>query len=485
MTDLLLVVGKGRAQSAISSLADSVEAQAQNLGVSVARIEQAGTVSSLTQQVAALVQEHSPTVVVPVGYTAAVTLAEYAWDCAFVPALPDVPGSDAGPFESVLEKLASLVRVSDYLITPDEGTRSILEYRVAGAGGRVLVPENLEPLRQLAQEALEVTPTRVLVSGHDLRFAADTLRFLQRTPNVEVRVQHWELAQAEPDETQRADVEWAGVVLAEWAGRQAVWFSQNLQPEQRLLVRLHGFEASAEWIDQLDLERVEKVLLVSEFYREQVAQKLGWDEQKLAVIPNAVEAMTLARAKRNDARFHLGMLGFVPLLKRPDLAVEVLELLLEKDERFTLHLRGKQPWQHDWIWQRDLYEVDAFSELYQRIGLDERLRQRVVFEPYGANVESWLSGIGWILSLSDRETFHLAAAEGMASGAVPVFMKRNGVTEIFSDRWVFDSPSEIANFIYKTVAEDVWLQESESAQNYATRFDTAFARTLWQEAIFR
>lgn len=485
MADLLLLAGRGNSQGLIDSLANQLEAEARSLGLTVQRVGQAGSVSTLASEVAGYLKQYDPRVLVPVGYTAAVTLAEFSWGIPVVPALPDIPGSAVSPFPSTLEKLGALAQVSDFFIATGEAERSSLEYRVAGAAGKVLLPDELPAVQELCRDLPEVSPTRVLVSGHDFRFVADLVRFLRRFTGVEVRLQRWDLAQAEPTDAQRADAEWADVVLAEWAGRQAVWFSQNLAEHQRLLVHLHGFEASAAWISELNIDRIEKVIFVSDFYREQVKQALGWAQEKLAVIPNAVETAALARQKRKGACFHLGMLGFTPFLKRPDIAVKVLSLLLEKDDRFILHLRGKSPWQHDWLWQRNLIETDAYQELYQQIAESDSLRQHLVFEPYGANVESWFRGIGWVLSLSDRETFHVAAAEGMASGAVPVFLQRDGVTEVFSDRWVFDSPEAIARFIYETVSNDVWQQESDSAQSYAARFDRALVRTLWQEAIFR
>lgn len=485
MSDVLLLVGKGQAEEALEQAAQRVYESLTSLGLSVALEYQGCLMSELTAQTGSLLAQHeNPRLLVTVGFTASVTLAEASFkDVAYVPILPDNPGNAAGPFDKSMQQLERLVVASDYLAVLDEPSRAFMEYRIAGASGKILVPEQLRPLKTICEPLRSGQPRKILVSGHDFRFIGDAVAHLSRLPGVEVRVHEWKLSEAEPTDEQRQDAEWADVVLAEWAGRNAVWFSQNLGEHQRLVVHLHGFEADAVWIDQLHFERVEKLVVVSDFYRQKLIAEKGWSEDKLTVIPNTLETAVFERDKRKDARFHLAMIGFTPLLKRADLAIEVLRRLLEKDDRYVLHLRGEAPWKHDWVWNRRVREVDAFAELYAQIGQDSRLRDHVVFERYDSNVEAWLSGIGWVLSLSDRETFHLAAAEGMASGAVPVFLPRDGVTEIFSDRWVFEDPQAIADFIYLTVNDDKWQSESIAAQAYATRFDVVQARILWQEVL--
>lgn len=127
--------------------------------------------------------------------------------------------------------------------------------------------------------------------------------------------------------------------------------------------------------------------------------------------------------------------------------------------------------------------VDAYRSLYREIGNSPELLSHIAFESPGSNIESWFSKIGWILSLSERETFHLAAAEGMASGAVPVFLPRLGLDEIFTDRWIFDTPEAIADFIYSQVHTQHWVKESSRAQKYARRFDFMQHAQEWIEVF--
>ena len=56
----------------------------------------------------------------------------------------------------------------------------------------------------------------------------------------------------------------------------------------------------------------------------------------------------------------------------------------------------------------------------QRIQTSRAVAGRGRLRQFGPDVGTWLRRIGFILSTSDDESFHLAPAEGMASGAVPV-----------------------------------------------------------------
>ena len=50
------------------------------------------------------------------------------------------------------------------------------------------------------------------------------------------------------------------------------------------------------------------------------------------------------------------MVGMVPKSKRLDRAIQLLELLLEKDEFYELHIAGKGPDDYPWLMKRQRIE---------------------------------------------------------------------------------------------------------------------------------
>ncbi|WP_120520402.1 glycosyltransferase family protein [Arthrobacter celericrescens] len=312
---------------------------------------------------------------------------------------------------------------------------------------------------------------RVLVAGHDFKFAGELIDVLSQRQDVELRADHW-VAQNQQDEAQsRTLLEWADLIFCEFASHNAVWYSWEKLPGQTLVVRFHGYELFSPWIQEINLANVDRIIFVSEFYRNKVIEELGWPREKTAVIPNVVDVLDLNRPKKDGARFHIGIAGIVPILKRPDRALDILEQLLATDPRYTVHIRGRAPWDYGWMWQDEVIR-EAYEAFYERIALNPGLRRRVAFDEFGPDMGRWFQNIGWMLSPSFRETFHLAPVEGMASGAVPVVWEREGAEEIFGNEWVHEDTSAAVEYI-KRVNENPedYAKASEAAVAHARQFD--------------
>lgn len=322
-------------------------------------------------------------------------------------------------------------------------------------------------------------PVRLLMAGHDLKFAGELLEMLRSHPGIDLRVDEWEGLHKHDEQRSQELLDWAEVVLCEWAGKNAVWYSQRKKPQQRLLVRLHGFEVNAPWLGDIDFDAVEALLTVSNLMVDRVLKATSWSVDKVHVVPNALDAADLSRSKLPGAPHRLGLIGVVPFLKRPDRAVDVLELLLAEEERFTLHIRGRMPWEYPHVWNRPV-EQEAYLDFFERVGSNPVLRDAVVFEPFGADMGSWLRKIGFVLSTSSDESFHLAPAEGMAGGAVPVVWQRPGSVDIFGEDLVVADAEAAARRILDLVnrPED-YARESVSMRQRALTWDIHTVNSLW------
>lgn len=326
-------------------------------------------------------------------------------------------------------------------------------------------------------------PTRILLVGADFKFAGELLEALAQRDDVELRVDLWETNGGPVPVDNTSLLEWADVVLCEFASRNAVWYSHHVGPGQRLVLHLHGYELRQPPIHEIKIDAVETVVFASEFYRAKALAATGWPREKTSVISNPVNTVDLARTKLDDARFHLGMAGYVPELKRPDRALDLLELLLERDPRYVLHLRGHNPWNYPFVWDKPLRR-DAYLAFYERLRSDERLRQAVVFDPFGPDMGNWFRGIGWVLSPSTRETFHLAPVEGMASGAVPLVWRREGSEEIFPGQWNVDSARQAADLILAAGGEATAMDSlSFQAVGFAATYDARAVTARWLRTL--
>lgn len=326
-------------------------------------------------------------------------------------------------------------------------------------------------------------PVRVLLAGADFKFAGDLVDSLIQRSDIALNVDLFEAnAKVQPGKS-RPLLQSADVIIAEFAAKNAIWYSQNVHANQHLIVHLHGYELLQDWITELNVDNCSAIVFASEFYRQKAIEMRGWPEEKLVVIPNSVNFGDLARRKSPHARFHIGLVGIVPILKRPDRAIDLFEKLLSHDDRYTLHIRGHSPWNYGWEWKKSAHQ-DSYRKFYKRIGSNPNLRHRVVFEPFSPDIANWLQDIGWILSPSTRETFHLSAIEGAASGAVPIAWRREGSDEIIGEQFNFDSTEDAASFITNASTELEFSRLSTEAQNYAMKYSSAEVRAKWLDLIF-
>ena len=326
-------------------------------------------------------------------------------------------------------------------------------------------------------------PLRIGVASHDLKFFSGILRYLESLPDVDVRVDAWPSIHAHDAKASRSMVDWADVIVCEWCGSNAVWYSQHKRPGQRLIVRLHRVELDRRWPAEVAIDAVDRVVCVSGSYAALTRSITGWPASKIVVIPNWVDDESLDRPKLEGAGFHLGFLGMAPARKRLDRALDVLEALRARDPRYRLSVKTRLTWDYPWLWRRpeERAHVDLVMRRVQDSGL---LRGSVVFDEFGPDVASWLRRIGFVLSTSDDESFHLAPAEGMASGAIPAILDWPGADTIYDPRWIHRSTDEMAATIASINEEGRWDTERELARSQArTDFGLASVCETWTRLI--
>lgn len=355
----------------------------------------------------------------------------------------------------------------------DESLRREAAQRCAAAVEPHMLSRAIDRTRTVLSEVFPVVPElarrrrplRVLVASHDFKFFTRLQEYLAALPGVELKIDLW-TALNEHDEKQSERLnKWADVVICEWVGPNAAWYSKNKRPRQRLIVRLHRFEVYRRYPRNVVISAVDQVVCVSPHYAAITKERTGWPAEKIVVIPNWVDLGQLDRPKLTDAEYTLGFIGVAPMArKRLSLALDVLADLRGRDPRFQLAIKTKMPWGYPWIWA-DETEKQLTAEALQRIHNDDALRGAVVFDPFGPDVGNFLRRVGYVLSTSDDESFHLSPAEGMASGAVPAILNWPGSDTIYSKRWIHESVDDMAQAIWDMTTSGEWHKAGQEAQD--------------------
>ena len=331
-------------------------------------------------------------------------------------------------------------------------------------------------------EAPASPPLRVVIAGHDLKFFTPLIAYFKLQPGLEVRVDQWASLGEHDEAVSKELAEWADVVICEWCGPNAVWYSRHKRRDTRLIVHLHRFELYSHYPGQVKIGNVDQVICVSEHYAQLTREHTGWPAAKVASVPNFVDVSQLDRPKLDGAAFHLGLVGIVPSRKRLDLALDVLEDLRRDDDRYLLYVKSRMPWEHWWVWQLPA-EREHYSAVLRRVQRSPLLRDAVVFDDAGPDVAAWLRRVGFVLSTSDDESFHVAPAEGMASGAVPVIRHWPGAETIYDPRWIHETPAEMAAFIASLASPDDWRAAGREAHEQARGFELSSVCRSWHRLL--
>jgi glycosyltransferase involved in cell wall biosynthesis len=325
-------------------------------------------------------------------------------------------------------------------------------------------------------------PLRVVIAGHDLKFFNSLIQYFRLQPDLEVRVDQWASLGEHNESKSRELAEWADVVICEWCVPNAVWYSRHKRRSARLLVHLHRFELYSPYPGQVKIGNVDQVICVSDHYARLTREVTGWPAAKVVTVPNPLDVLQLDRPKLDGARFNLGMISIAESRKRFDLGLDVLEELRRDDDRYQLFVKSGMPWEHWWVWQHQ-EQRSHFSEAFRRVQRSPLLRDAVVFDDAGPDVPAWLRRIGFVLSTSDDESFHVSPAEGMASRAVPVIRHWPGAETIYDKRWIRETPAEMAASIAALSSADAWEAARQTAREQAQSFELGTVAEAWLRLI--
>jgi glycosyltransferase involved in cell wall biosynthesis len=337
--------------------------------------------------------------------------------------------------------------------------------------------------REYPQRYRGAPALKVAVIGHDLKFVREISRLLEEQPDLIVDLDEWASAGRNNGAFTDALAQHADVLVAEWARPNAAWLSRVKRPDQRLIVRLHRFELSSRYPEEIEIDAVDAVVYIAPSIGLRIRDELGWPADKLIYIPNYLASHRLDRPKLPDARFCLGMVGATLALKRLDLALELLARTREQDPRFHLRVRTRMPWELKSAWA-DHRERLFFRTCMERVEHDPLLRGAVSFDPFGADVNAWFRQVGHVLSLSDIEGSHEALSEGMASGAVPVIRMWPGADTQYDMEWIRRDLNDAAAFVLGSAAETVWEERSRLAKlEIVSRYQPWSVIEAWHDLV--
>ena len=307
--------------------------------------------------------------------------------------------------------------------------------------------------------------TRILFEGHDLKFLTHVIEQFRVNHHFHVDVFTYEGHVIKDTKEIDRILPEIDILFCEWGLGNLQWFSHNKLPGQKLITRIHLQEFSTNFLAETRWENVDQIVVVGPYMKEKFDHLFPGVSEKCMVIPNLIDTGSFDLPKRSDARFNLGLLGILPRRKAPHFAVQILRELRKHDNRYRLFIKGKRAEEVDWVWRRP-EEQEYYRALYETVE-KEGLQDAVIFEPQSSDVQSWFKKIGFVVSPSEFESFHMAIAEGMASRAIPVIRNWEGSELLFPLQYRIPGPEEAVDLIRSFSDPNAFEQEGESTRKFS------------------
>lgn len=323
----------------------------------------------------------------------------------------------------------------------------------------------------------------ILIAGHDLKFIEGIIEKLQ-DDNYKVLIDQWKGHAKHSTYKSRKLLKQADIIICEWCLGNAVWYSHNKLQHQKLIVRFHRQEIETGYPEKINLNAVDKMVFVGPHYMRKALNKYEWEEQdKFILIGNYVLSEHMNLPKDTNVKYHLGIVGIVPKMKRLDKALDILEELRKKDTRFQLYIKGKTA--KDFPWMKDRQEeLEYYEKQNKRIEKSEYLKSAVHFDGYGTDMPQWYQKIGFVLSVSDFESFHLTIADGASSGSIPIIIKWEGSDEIYPKEWSLNYIEEaVEKILHFSQDNSTYNNTSKECQTHVQKYSLENIYNQWSKLL--
>ncbi|GAB2892847.1 glycosyltransferase [Neomicrococcus lactis] len=309
---------------------------------------------------------------------------------------------------------------------------------------------------------LDIKP-RLLIAGNDLKFILAAVPDLEQ--HYQVRVDEWKGHDIHDEKHSLELLRWAEIVWCEWLLGNAVWYASHKRWNQKLVVRLHLFELTRDFGNKIDNRKVDSFFSVSVPTTEDMMRVFRFPREKVRVIPNFVDVNAYNSSEDPDRVFRLAIVGILPARKGYRKALELLASLVRIDSRYSLTVFGKMPKELPWVYN-DPAERAYFEECDDFIKRNN-LEQHLHVGGWVDTRES-LCDYGYVLSLSDFESFHVAPAEAFASGNQALFLPWPGVEYIYPSEYIHADIYSMRDEILEGRNVEYFERSSKRGQDYVS-----------------
>lgn len=237
------------------------------------------------------------------------------------------------------------------------------------------------------------------------------------------------------------NLSWCDIAWFEWCTSQVV-LATRLPKVCRTVVRLHRYEAYESWPEQVDWDKVDRLILVGSTPVRSRLRRLvpGLEERtQVVTIPSGVDLEKFELLDRPRGK-DLACVANLRMLKNPMFLLQCFHRLHEIDPEYRLFFAG-------------VYLDEVLYEYLEAMVDELGLRDCVFFDGWQDDVSAWLAEKHYLVSGSIVESQGLSILEGMARGLRPVIHTFPGCRDFYPDEYLFRTPEEFCRQILEAPYE--------------------------------
>jgi glycosyltransferase involved in cell wall biosynthesis len=225
----------------------------------------------------------------------------------------------------------------------------------------------------------------------------------------------------------------------EWCDQLIFNAMQHPKMGKKIVCRLHSYELFTDLPGQVDWNKVDKLMFVSDTVRNLTCQKFGLNPYITEVISNGVDVDKFAIPKDKKYNKKIVFLGFINYKKGIETLLHAFEHIYRHDPSFTFHIAGEHQ--------------DERIALYMDHAMHS-LPFKIQFDGWVKDVPTYLQDKDYVISTSLFESFQYSVAEGMAQGLIPLVYNWRGSKDIYPNDYVFDTLDQCVNIVKRFDGND-------------------------------
>ena len=231
-------------------------------------------------------------------------------------------------------------------------------------------------------------------------------------------------------------IHWGDTIFFEWCNEVAVTGTnyKGIQGK-KVIIRLHSYEIFTDYPKQINWDVVDRLIFVAPHIRDILDEMSPGivDKVKSEVIYNGVDIEKIPFKEREPGH-NIAWVGYINYKKNPQMALQILQKLVDKDNRYLLHIAGS-------------YQDLRYKVYLEHMIKEMELQDNVIFHGWIDDMEEFWKDKSYLLHTSIHEGHSLAMLEALSRGVKLIIHNFRGSKKLYPQDTNFNTIDEAVDMI--------------------------------------